>query len=54
MTPKSEVYNIDCMDFMRSLPDKAFNLAIVDPPYFSGPERICGVKQCKYDRLTTT
>lgn len=23
----------DCMDYMRELPDKAFDLAIVDPPY---------------------
>ena len=23
----------DCMDFMRGLPDKAYELAIVDPPY---------------------
>jgi len=27
------VYNMDCMDYMRTLPDKAFDLAIVDPPY---------------------
>jgi site-specific DNA-methyltransferase (adenine-specific) len=26
----------DCMDFMRGLPDKAFSLAIVDPPYGIG------------------
>ena len=26
-------YNVDCMEYMRSLPDKAFDLAIVDPPY---------------------
>ncbi|MBR2504976.1 MAG: site-specific DNA-methyltransferase [Elusimicrobiaceae bacterium] len=24
---------MDCMDFMKLLPDKAFDLAIVDPPY---------------------
>lgn len=23
----------DCMDYMRTLPDKAFQLAVVDPPY---------------------
>lgn len=27
------------MEVLRSTPDKAFNLAIVDPPYYSGPER---------------
>lgn len=25
----------DCMEYMRTLPDKAFDLAIVDPPYGS-------------------
>lgn len=27
------------MEFLRSQPDGAFDLAIVDPPYFSGPEK---------------
>lgn len=39
MNPLSVMHNADCMDFMRELPDKVFDLAIVDPPYFSGPER---------------
>lgn len=29
----------DCMDWLPTFPDKSFDLAIVDPPYFSGPER---------------
>ena len=37
--PISEVYNLDCMEFMQRFPDSHFDLAIVDPPYFSGPER---------------
>ena len=28
-----ELLNIDCMDYMAGLPDNAFDLAIVDPPY---------------------
>lgn len=28
-----ELLNIDCMEYMKGLPDKAFDLAIVDPPY---------------------
>jgi site-specific DNA-methyltransferase (adenine-specific) len=32
----NEAYLIDCMEYMRSLPDKAFDLAIVDPPYGIG------------------
>jgi len=31
--PKIELLHIDCMEYMRTLPDKAFDLAIVDPPY---------------------
>lgn len=30
---RSEVYNIDCMEFMKTLPDKSFDLVIADPPY---------------------
>ena len=32
-------YNMDCMEGMKEFPDKYFDLAVVDPPYFSGPER---------------
>mgnify|MGYP001488320839 CR=1 FL=1 len=31
-----ELHNIDCMEYMRGLPDKAYPLAIVDPPYGIG------------------
>lgn len=27
------LYNDDCMEIMRAMPDNAFDLAIVDPPY---------------------
>ena len=30
---KSEVYNIDCMELMKTLPDKYFGLCIADPPF---------------------
>jgi site-specific DNA-methyltransferase (adenine-specific) len=33
MTAKSEVHLIDCMEFLRSVPDKFYSLACVDPPY---------------------
>jgi site-specific DNA-methyltransferase (adenine-specific) len=32
----AELHLCDCMDYMRGLPDKAFELAIVDPPYGIG------------------
>ena len=28
-----ELYNIDCMEYMKTQPDNAFDLAVVDPPY---------------------
>jgi site-specific DNA-methyltransferase (adenine-specific) len=31
-----ELLNIDCLQYMATLPDKAFDLAIVDPPYGVG------------------
>ena len=38
------LYNMDCMEYMKSLPDNAFDLAIVDPPYGIG---IDGQKESK-------
>ena len=26
-------YNVDCMEYMKTVPDKYFDLAVVDPPY---------------------
>lgn len=58
---KAKLFNMDCMDYMRTLPDNAFDLAIVDPPYFNGPNKSgyygkgysnIGVKRAKhYDTL---
>ena len=33
MTPISEVYNVDCLAYMKTIQDKQFDIAIVDPPY---------------------
>lgn len=32
----NEAYCMDCMSYMATLPDKEFDLAIVDPPYGIG------------------
>ncbi len=29
----NEAFNMDCLEAMRAMPDKAFDLAVVDPPY---------------------
>jgi len=31
--PGINLFNCDCMDFMKEIPDKYFSLAICDPPY---------------------
>lgn len=31
--PEQLAFNMDCLEAMRSMPDKAFDLAVVDPPY---------------------
>lgn len=33
MKPVSNIYNMDCMDYMKTVPDRFFDLAVVDPPY---------------------
>lgn len=30
---ENKTYNMDCMEYMRGVPDKFFDLAVVDPPY---------------------
>ena len=32
------LYNCDCMEFMKDIPDNFYDLAIVDPPYGIGIE----------------
>lgn len=35
-TPHIELHNIDCNQFMKDIPEKFYDLAIVDPPYGIG------------------
>lgn len=34
--PKIELFNGDCMEYMKTMPDKCYELCIVDPPYGIG------------------
>ncbi len=36
--PDIALFNCDCMEYMKGLNDNTFGLAIVDPPYFDGPQ----------------
>ena len=60
---KSEVYNIDCLEYMRGLPDKHFDLVIADPPYGGAKQTVArtggtwaskyGTKINKWDQAPT-
>jgi len=52
--PKSEAYNIDCMEYMKNIPDKYYDLAIVDPPYGIGAPKMSATpcqRKNGYNRL---
>ena len=33
---RNEAYNMDCIEYMRGLPDNVFDIAVCDPPYGKG------------------
>ena len=50
----SEAYNMDCMEYMKTIPDNYFSLCVVDPPY--GIERFKNAQPTrlnKYGALTS-
>lgn len=47
---ENKAFCMDCMEAMRAMPDGAFELAVVDPPYFSGPERR-GFYGCRVSKI---
>lgn len=50
---KTKSYNMDCMDFMKDVPDKFYDLAIVDPPYGLGNKLNQGAGKLKKRVLNT-
>ncbi len=44
------LHNVDCLEFMKGMPDKAFDLAIVDPPYGIGVGKMFIAKDRKDPR----
>lgn len=48
---KTRVFNMDCMDYMRSVEDGYFELAVVDPPYGIGASEMqMGLGKKKWTR----
>lgn len=38
MLERNKIYNMDCLDGLKKLPDKCADLIIMDPPYFFGED----------------
>jgi site-specific DNA-methyltransferase (adenine-specific) len=38
ITDKINLHHIDCMDFMRDIPDNYYDISIIDPPYGIGED----------------
>ena len=36
---EQKLINDDCMKYLKNYPDNYFDIAIVDPPYFSGQRK---------------
>jgi len=45
---KIRLYNCDCMEFLKNVPDKFYELAIVDPPYGLNITKIWGDEKYGY------
>ena len=44
----TNLHNIDCLEFMKTVPDKFYDLAIVDPPYgINAPKMQMGSRKVK-------
>ncbi len=43
----SEAYLMDCMEYLRTLPDNFADLALVDPPYGIGVSKMAYLTECK-------
>ena len=54
MKPISKVLNTDCLIYMRTMPDKFFDLAIVDPPYQLKKSSVRGSGKLKNRTMNTS
>ena len=47
-TKLGKLYNADCLEFMKDLPDKSIDLVLTDPPYGINMDRELHKKDGKY------
>ena len=44
ITDKITLLNADCLDILRTLPDKSYELALIDPPYWADNECVGSIR----------
>lgn len=47
----NKIYNIECLEFMKTLPDKCIDLVLTDPPYGINYQSNMRVMSKKFDKL---
>ena len=50
---RNEAFNQDCLEAMRQMPDEAFDLAIVDPPYGQVWGNLADITNCDKEKMRT-
>ena len=52
--PISQVFNTNCVEYMRTLPDNHFKLSIADPPYGGATIKVATEEAGSEDCSTNT
>lgn len=50
----SEVYNMDCMEYMKDIPNAFYDLAIIDPPYGIGEDGLKTIREAIEQKQNST
>ena len=48
----NKIYNDDCLNILKQLPDKSVDLLLTDPPYGGGVVRIISLNKATVDLAT--
>ena len=52
MIELNKIHNMDCLEYMKTVPDKYFDLVLTDPPYGLGDRLSDGGGKLKNSKIT--